>query len=83
MNLTLNLPPETEAKLKEQASLMGKSLEDLALEALEDKLSVESVPAPVLSAEDWNLHFDAWVTGHSSRNPHFDDSRDSIYPDQI
>lgn len=82
MNLTLHLPPETEAKLKEQANLMGRSLEDLALEALEDKLSTEPAPTPVLSSEDWNLQFDAWVHGHSSRNPHFDDSRDSIYPDQ-
>lgn len=82
MNLTLHLPPETEAKLIEQARLTGKSVEALALEALHDKLSAEPVSMPVLSSEDWLRQFDAWVNGHASRNPRFDDSRDSINPDQ-
>lgn len=81
MNLILCLPPDTEAKLREQAGLTGKSLEELALEALQDKLSAEVTPTPVLSPDDWTRQFQAWVSSHSSRNPRFDDSRDSIYPD--
>lgn len=82
MNLTLQLPPETEEKLKEQANLAGRSLEDFALEALHDKLAAEPLLTPVLSSEDWLRQFNAWVSGHATRNPRFDDSRDSIYPDR-
>jgi hypothetical protein len=77
MNLTLHLNPETEARLKEQANLTGRSLEELALEALQDKLAGEPTLAHVLSPEEWLLQFDAWV-----REPQFDDSRNSIYPDR-
>ncbi len=82
MNLTLHLTPETEAKLKEQAALSGKKPEELALEALQDKLEAESVSAPSLSTDEWLRQFDAWVSDHRSRNPRVDDSRDSIYPDR-
>lgn len=82
MHLTLRLSPETESQLKAQASLAGRSLEEFALEALQDKLANESMTAPVLSPDEWLTRFDAWVAGHSSRNPRFDDSRDSIYPDR-
>jgi hypothetical protein len=34
MNLILHLPPETEAKLKEQTALTGQAPEELALRAL-------------------------------------------------
>jgi hypothetical protein len=82
MNLTLTLTPETEARLKEQSNLTGKKPEQLALEALQDRLSGEPVSPPSLSAEEWLHEFDAWVRGHESRNPRLDDSRESIYPDR-
>lgn len=82
MNLTLQLSPETEAKLKEHANLTGRTVEELALEALQDKLSSDASGAPQLSVEEWTRQFDAWVEGLPSRNPHFNDSRESIYPDR-
>ena len=82
MNLTLHLTQETEARLKEQASLSGRSLEELALEALQEKLSGEPISPPLLSPEEWLRQFDAWVGDHKSRNPRLDDSRDSMYPDR-
>ena len=82
MNLILQLTPETEAKLKERAILVGKRPEDLALEALNERLNGEPVSAPTLPVEVWLQEFDAWVSGHTSRNPQFDDSRESIYPDR-
>ena len=81
MNLILHLPPETEAKLNEQARVLGKAPEAVALEALNDRLA-EAVPQPSLSPEEWRRQFDAWVVGHPSRNPRVDDSRESIYPDR-
>jgi hypothetical protein len=53
----------------------------LAIEALDKKLNEESAPAPLLPFESWLREFDAWVSNQRTRNPHFDDSRDSIYPD--
>jgi hypothetical protein len=82
MNLTLHLTPETESRLKEQASLSGRSPEELALEALQEKLADEPTSSPPLSPEEWLRRFDAWVSDHKSRNPRLDDSRDSIYPDR-
>jgi predicted transcriptional regulator len=82
MTLTLHLTPETEAKLSEQAALTGKRPEELALEALHDSLSSESTASSELSSAEWLEKFDAWVNDHKSRNPEFDDSRDSVYPDR-
>jgi hypothetical protein len=45
MNLVLHLPPETEAKLKEQAAAVRKSPEEFALRALEARLG-ESMQRP-------------------------------------
>ena len=62
------LDPETEARLKELATLKGRSPEELALEALQEKLAVESEPGDLLSPEEWLQRFDAWVSRHKSRN---------------
>jgi hypothetical protein len=82
MNLMLHLPPETEARLREQAARAGKPVEVVALEALQEKLDAE-LESPILPADEWVIQFDAWVESHRSRNPSFDDSRGSIYPDRI
>jgi len=82
MNLILQLPPEIESKLVEQAARTGKAPEALALDALREQLSVEAVSPPTLSPDEWLRHFDAWVSDHESRNPRVDDSRESIYPDR-
>ena len=82
MNLILNLSPETEAQLIAKASLVGKKPEDVALEVLREQFSSELVSAPILPPQAWLREFDAWVSGHTSRNPHVDDSREAIYPDR-
>lgn len=85
MNLTLHLNAETEARLKAQAVLTGKSPEVLALEALQEKFAESTAEAPVtaeLSGDEWRRQFDAWVADHHSRNPQLNDSRESIYADR-
>ena len=81
MNLILKLPPEIEAKLKAQAAERGKSLEDVATEAIEDVLaSTES--SVLLQGKEWQDGFEHWLSGLKPRNAAVDDSRDSIYPDE-
>lgn len=83
MNIVLHLPPETEAKLLEQARVTGQNVEALVLEALHERLdSAEPAPASPVSTEEWLQLFDDWVGSHESRNPRVDDSRESMYPDR-
>jgi hypothetical protein len=53
MNLTIPLSPETEAKLREQAALTGKGLEELAVQALEEQLAIGPAPTAPRSPEQW------------------------------
>lgn len=82
MNLTLALSPELEARLRHQAEVAGKPVEQLALEALEEKLNSEVVASEILPPEEWLAVFDDWMSRHTSRNPEVDDRRESIYPDR-
>jgi hypothetical protein len=82
MTLTLTLPPETEAKLTEQARALGKAPEVLALEAIDERLSSEPASSEILPIGEWVEQFHAWVKSHHSRNPNLDDSRESLYPDR-
>jgi predicted DNA-binding protein len=81
MTLTLVLPPEIEAKLKEQAAREGKDPQTFVLEALEQTLSGESTASAVsLPAAAWHSRFDALL--HSlprSKATVVDDSRETIY----
>lgn len=80
MNITIALPSEKQAELEHRAAAAGTDLASFILSAVQDKLddyngaSGEEVPY-----EQWSSDFRAWIAGHSSRNPRFDDSRDSIY----
>lgn len=82
MTLTLNLTPEVEARLRKLSQSTGKLPEELALDLLERDLDIEDLDEPEISYEEWSRLFNAWVKEHQSRNPHVDDSRDSIYPDR-
>jgi predicted transcriptional regulator len=81
MTLTLKLTPEIEAKLRELSLATGRLPEELVLDAIEQNLVEESTPA--IPYEEWARLFDQWVKSHRSRNPNFDDSRESIYPDRV
>jgi hypothetical protein len=48
-----------------------------SLQATLEQQSGSSAPMPPY--EQWSQDFRSWTTGRQSRNPHFDDSRDSIY----
>ena len=82
MHLTLHLTPEIETQLNTQAALTGKPPEELVLEALRDKFSLEPSSSTMLPTEEWLRQFDAWVAELQSRNPRVDDSRESIYQDR-
>jgi hypothetical protein len=46
------------------------------------KLESEPTPTTKVSTVEWLRHFDAWISSLESRNPDFDDSRESIYEDR-
>jgi hypothetical protein len=46
---------------------------------LRQNLANGSRPAYELSPEEWSKEWRAWLASHTSRNPNFDDSRESIY----
>jgi hypothetical protein len=79
MNLLLHLKPETEAKLREQATLTGRSVENLALEALEEKLSAGPEPGEALPLSAELAEFRDWLVSMPGGNPEADFSRESIY----
>ena len=56
--------------------------EEFALTMLQTSLAESAVATSTLPLDEWLRHYDAWVTGRFSRNPHVDDSRESIYPDR-
>ena len=79
MNLILHLPPEIETKLKEQSRSLGKRPEELALEALDEKLS-DQESLPPLAHDAWLKEFRAFLASLPSRDSvTLDDSRESIY----
>jgi len=80
MNLTLNLTPETEARLRQQASLSGRSPEQVIIEALQEKLALEAETEASQSPATRLTEFRAWLASHpSSAATVLDDSRESIY----
>jgi hypothetical protein len=82
MSVTINLPAETEQKLREAASRRGQSLEAY-LEWLAIHVAGKGGgPPPDQTAEEWVAQWRAFVESHAS-NPHVaDDSRESIYGDR-
>jgi hypothetical protein len=46
---------------------------------LRQNLANGSGPAYAQSAEEWSKAWREWIDSHTSRNPHFDDSREIIY----
>ena len=79
MTLTLSLPPEMEARLRERAAATGEDVTSFVRAAVEEKLAGTSGTKPDRTPEQWEAEFNAWVSSHRAV-PHFvDDSRDSIY----
>jgi hypothetical protein len=85
--VTIQLPRETEERLREKASLSGKSIETFVQELAERAArettmnGTVSTPAtsPELSTDEWITAWRAFVDTRPSRPVIADDSRESIY----
>ncbi len=82
MALYIQLPAETEAKLREQATAAGKELDRYVVEVVEEKLASSSGSTSgsgELTPEQWSAEWHAWAASHRKLNHTVDDSRESIY----
>ncbi len=87
MTVTISLPAETEAKLRDRAAATGKDVSTFIREAVEEKLSAangNNAPNSIPS-DRWSAEFTAWMLDVEKRAPIYppgyvaDDSRESIY----
>jgi hypothetical protein len=88
--MSLTLPPELEAKIKEQAFREGLSTESWLLQLLhrelEESASSSTSLQDDLTPEEWVYQFHAWAEGHDRTTPLLSDDaicRENIYPDRI
>src|SRR5262249_47320186 len=80
MNLILNLPPEIESKLRQFAQETGQAPEDVALEALDEKLADAESNLIKRSDQAWRAELHAWASSHPvCQARSVDDSRERIY----
>jgi predicted DNA-binding protein len=82
MTLRIELTPETEAKLRNQAAAAGKDMETVAREAIEDTLAVQEEldsRQASLTIERRVAELRAWAASHRKLDYIADDSRESIY----
>ena len=86
MTMTINLDPELEARLREEAAKKGLDASDYAAHLIEQNLPV-GAPAHeslwnTLTPEEWLRAFDAWANSHDTSIPPLPDeavSRESFY----
>jgi hypothetical protein len=79
MTLTLHIAAELEARLLEQAKTEGKPPEDIALQALEDKLAYSKDSSAMLPRTVWKQEFNALLASMPNGNVNADLTRDSVY----
>ena len=80
MTLNLQLSPDVEARLREQARLLGRSPEALVLDVLQEKLSTAVEGDDALSPSSRLAELHDWIAFHPvSDAPVLDDGRDSMY----
>lgn len=80
MTVTVTLSPEERAALEQRAAAAGTDLDTFIREALHEKLEEQNGTAAVpLPYEQWRVDFRSWIVSQKSRNPQFDDSRETIY----
>lgn len=82
MTLTLSLPPDLEARLRERAAAAGKDVESLVREAVEEKLAAVPPGPNGKTHEQWSAELHAWAASHKHTTHFVDDSRESIYADR-
>jgi hypothetical protein len=85
MTLTIDIPPELEGKLQEEAEKRGVAAEELARTLLEERLlSADGSPLWERPVE-WQKAFDEWIASQDPRRRPLPDeatSRDSFYGDR-
>ena len=90
MELQITIPDEQAERLERRAKAGGfATVEEYVQRTIADRTGTDTHPSapevdwetPVgqLTYEQWKARFDAFLSEQVSRNPHFDDSRDSIY----
>lgn len=79
MYITLTFSPEKEAALLKHAAAAGTDPTNFILDAVEEKLEEEIDSSAAIPYEPWRDEFRSWISRQRSRNPQFDDSRESIY----
>ena len=82
MTLQIELPPETEARLREEAAAAGMDPATFVREAVEEKLagSGDATTEPSkLPAAQRIAEWLAWADSHVPLGRDVDDSRESIY----
>lgn len=83
MSITIELPPEAQKNLLDQARLEGKTPEEvlsqLAQQWLGNGKSAAGRPPEQLSPEEWVADLRAWAASHQPVGHFVDDSRESIY----
>lgn len=82
MTLTIDIPPELEGRLQEEAVRRGMAAEELARTFLEERL-LSSAGGPLWERlADWERAFDEFIAGQDPRRPVLSDEamgRDSFY----
>lgn len=78
MAIRLHLPSDLESELTRQAALVGQDVSTYVSEAVREMLAGDR-NGMEKSYDQWHEDFRTWIESHSSRNPDFDDSRESIY----
>jgi hypothetical protein len=79
MTLTLNLTPETETRLRQQAELLGQDVSEFVLQAVSEKLADADQSRPIDDIDEWTRKLHAVIARHPKVTHFIDDSRESIY----
>lgn len=79
MTITLSLSAEKQAELERRAAAAGMDVARYVLNAVDEKLQQPAQVNYLESLDERKLAFQDWMLRRKSRNPDFDDSRESIY----
>lgn len=79
MTVTLALSPDIERRLREQAALGGKTLEQHLAYLAEQSVVVGNGTKAALPLDQWVDEWRAWTANHRTSSQIADDSRESIY----
>ncbi|MBX3279990.1 MAG: hypothetical protein KF868_18465 [Acidobacteria bacterium] len=84
MTITIEIPPDLDRKLRDEAERQGLSVDDYARRLLEERLSETEAPPfwATATPEEWLRAFDDWMDSHDATLPPLSAaavSRESFY----